>query len=109
MMADEEVTSKDLVDVASNDNISADWKKLASILDSTKFTRGTIRIIKEENKEDDIFMQTKSMLEKWHNKHARSATRGKLIKAIVKCGYTKDAETIFGVPLVTQNTPSGGR
>ena len=108
MMADEEVTSKDLVYVASNNNISTDWEKLASILDSKMFTGGTIRRIKHEN-EHSIFMQTKSMLEKWCNSHARSATRGKLIKAMVKCGYTKDAETIFGVPLVTQNTPSGGR
>ena len=94
-MVDMEVTSQELVNVASNNDISTDWQKLASILDSKMFTGGTIKLIKKQNG-DDIFMQTKSMLEKWHSSHASSATRRKLIKAIVDCGYKKEAVAIFG-------------
>ena len=93
-MVDEQVTPQDISDVSSINIIQANWPKLADALDCGTFDTGKIAVITAGF--PMLFMQLKSMLEIWRSKRASEATRRILIKALNKCGWTREAQSIFG-------------
>ena len=101
MCADERVTLDDLKKVEDYSIIRAEWKELASTLEPDMFDVGAIDVIVQKYP-NDPFMQTKSMLEQWRDSESMAATRRNLIKALVSCGWRREAEEIFEVALVKQ-------
>ena len=98
-MVDQEVTDDMLLKIALNTTICASWSHLALCLDYEMFGGGGVKLIKQEHV-DDPFTQVTSMLEKWHNHHAKKATVQKLITAMCNCQWERQAEEIFGERLV---------
>ncbi len=103
-MADEQVTSQDISGVSNKDIIQATWPKLAVALDSDTFNVGKIAVIKQQHLVDP-FMQLYSMLDNWRSKRASEATRRILIKALIKCGWTSEARSIFGDMVTLADKP----
>ncbi len=102
-MVDEQVTPQDISDVSNINIIQAKWPQLADTLDNVTFDTGKIAVITTDSSMP--FMQLKSMFEIWLSKHASEATRRILIKALIKCGWTREARSIFGDMVTLADKP----
>ena len=101
---DDEVTPREILDVAKKDNVQSNWEDLAAELDPDKFTMAKIKIMKTEILKPSG--RTRKMLEDWHNNLASQATRRKLINALCECGCRADAERVFGRASVESVNPA---
>ena len=97
------LTSDDLVAVASA--VDVNWEELAARLAPVMFS-----IIKTEQIKAQYgkpFVQSRSMLEEWANGLDKEATKGSLIKALLKMNMRRQANEIFGDDLVTYVETNG--
>ena len=98
---DEEATAKEVRCLAKS--IETCWEEFAVELDEDLFTFSATKAIARED--DRLFMQARTMLDKWSNHHAGKAYRRLLIQALIKVDQRKVANDVFGEGHVERVSP----
>ncbi|XP_062514510.1 uncharacterized protein LOC134190101 [Corticium candelabrum] len=83
--------------------IAADWRKVASFLNSTLFPSREIKVIEDTFRRP--FDQAKEMIDTWSSELGNKATRRVLIEAMLECGLRAQANNIFTEELVDYVKP----